>query len=505
MSSFFIARPWLLVLLVVPILFYLVKFRKVNSSQQMMTREIYNFFNRENTKKIRRNFKLFTLPWILGVLAMSGPTVVDEDKPLFQNEELWVWVMDLSNSMLADDIKPNRYMQMRYSLNQLLNKANPTKKIALVVFAGNAYTLVPPTNDFNTLKTYIRQLDPSVMPMQGTDLMRAVQHASKIPDEMNVQGNILVITDGINQESEALKLAEYINQSNNNFFLYIIGTNEGSALKLGNGSLLKDNNGEIVVSRSDLKNVETLVKNSRIKAYSSRNENDLVNIFKVSAALHDVELKDVYHEYDLGYWMALPLLLLVLVFRQGFIFSVLVPLMLSSALLYTPDACADDMEGIRLYNNAQYLEAAKEFEDEIWKGNAYYKAGEYALAIEAYESASSSSDNLLRTYNLANAYAMNGELDTAILLYQQVLETKNEHNFDARYNLELLKKLQMQEIAKRHAINETVDIVSTDRADDNDCTKDRGCPVINPENLIRNRLINLQRKSDHKTGPAQQW
>jgi Ca-activated chloride channel family protein len=505
MSSFYIARPWLLILLVVPVLFYLIRFRKVNSSQQMMTKEIYNFFNLENTRKIRRNFKLFTLPWILGVLALSGPTVVDEDKPLFQNEELWVWVMDLSNSMLADDIRPNRYMQMRYSLNQLLNRATPTKKIALVVFAGNAYTLVPPTNDFNTLKTYIRQLDPSVMPMQGTDLMRAVQHASEIPKEMNVQGNILVITDGISQESEALKLAEYVNQSDDNFYIYVIGTNEGSALKLGNGSLLKDNNGEIVVARSDLKNVETLVKNAKIKIYSSKNENELSDIFRVSAARHNVEIRDVYHECDLGYWMALPLLLLVLVFRQGFIFSLLVTFILSSSLFYSPETYAGDMEGIELFNSAQYDKAAEEFNDKIWKGNAYYKAGEYSKAIEAYESASKNSDNILRTYNLANAYAMNGEIETAILLYQQVLETKNEHNFDARYNLELLKKLQMQEIAKKHAINETVDVVRTDRADDNDCSKDRGCPVINPENLIRNRLINLQRRSDHKTGPAQQW
>ena len=503
MSSFFIARPWMLVFLVVPVLFYLIKFRKVSSSQQMMTKEIFNHFNLENTRKIRRNFKLFTLPWILGVLALSGPTLVDEDRPLFQNQELWVWVMDLSNSMLADDIKPNRYMQMRYSLMQLLNRAGPSKKIALVVFAGNAYTLIPPTNDFGTLKTYIRQLDPSVMPMQGTDLMRAVQHAAKIPEEMGVQGNILIVTDGVRHQEEALQLAQFINQSRDNYYLYIIGTNEGSALKLSNGSLLKDNNGEIVVARSELKNVEPLIKNSRIKAYSSRNENDITGIFRVSAARHDVATKDVYHQTDLGYWLALPLLLLVLVFRQGFIFCLAVPAVLAG-LLMAPEARADDMEGIGLYNDARYLEAAAAFEDPIWKGNAYYKAGEYALAAEAYEAADSG-DNLLVRYNLANAYAMSGKVEDAILLYQQVLETRNEHNFDARYNLDLLKRLQMQEISKRHAVSESIDIVSADTTQDNSCTKEKGCQAVNPENLIRNRLKNLQKKSDHKIGPAQQW
>ncbi len=503
MSSFFIARPWFLVLLVVPVLFYLIRFRRVNSSQQMMLPEIFNYFNRENTRKIRRNFKLFALPWILGVVALSGPTIRDENTPLYQNEEVWIWALDLSNSMLADDIKPNRYMQMRYSLLQLLNKATPNKKIALVVFAGNTYTLVPPTSDFNTLRTYIRQLDPSVMPMQGTDLMRAVQHADAIPANMGVKGNILVVTDGVNQENEALKLAEFISQSANRYYLYVIGTNEGSALKLGNGSLLKDSSGEIVVARSNLRNVETLIQNSGIKAYSFQNEHELEGLFRLASSQNQSGMNDVYQSTDLGYWLALPLLLLALVFRQGFIFALVLGVMVS-ALTVPGTAYAGDLEGIALYNDARYAEAAAEFDDPVWRGNAYYKAGDFPQAIEAWETSGKTADLMIR-YNLANAYAMIGEVENAILLYQQVLETENEHNFDARYNLELLKRLQMQEIARRHAVSETPDIVRTGRIQDNGCSKDTGCLAINPENLIRNRLLNLQRKSSHKTGPAQRW
>ena len=119
MTSFFLSRPWMLLLLIFPIIFLIVKLRKYNSSQHMMNSEIFNHFNNENTRNITRHFKYFAIPWIIGVLALSGPTIENREKPLYQNEEVWVWAMDLSNSMLADDIKPSRYMQMRYALLQL--------------------------------------------------------------------------------------------------------------------------------------------------------------------------------------------------------------------------------------------------------------------------------------------------------------------------------------------------------------------------------------------------
>ena len=101
MTSFFLSRPWMLLLLIFPIIFLIVKLRKYNSSQHMMNSEIFNHFNNENTRNITRHFKYFAIPWIIGVLALSGPTIENREKPLYQNEEVWVWAMDLSNSMLC--------------------------------------------------------------------------------------------------------------------------------------------------------------------------------------------------------------------------------------------------------------------------------------------------------------------------------------------------------------------------------------------------------------------
>ena len=264
MTSFFLSRPWMLVLLVFPILFIVLKLRKYNSSQHMMNSEIFNHFNNENTKTITKHFKYFAIPWIIGVLALSGPTLENRDKPLYQNEEVWVWALDLSNSMLADDIKPSRYMQMRYALLQLLSKTSPEKKIAIVVFAGNAYTLLPPTNDFNTIKSYIRQLEPSQMPMQGSNPFRAVQLAEKIINDYGKLGNVLLITDDLPHKEEASVMAKFINDSKNRYFLYVIGTETGAALKQKDGTLIKDHEGHVVIAKTGFRNIEELAKNSKI-------------------------------------------------------------------------------------------------------------------------------------------------------------------------------------------------------------------------------------------------
>ena len=351
MTSFFLSRPWMLVLLVFPILFIVLKLRKYNSSQHMMNSEIFNHFNNENTKTITKHFKYFAIPWIIGVLALSGPTLENRDKPLYQNEEVWVWAMDLSNSMLADDIKPSRYMQMRYALLQLLSKTSPEKKIAIVVFAGNAYTLLPPTNDFNTIKSYIRQLEPSQMPMQGSNPFRAVQLAEKIINDYGKLGNVLLITDDLPHKEEASVMAKFINDSKNRYFLYVIGTETGAALKQKDGTLIKDHEGHVVIAKTGFRNIEELAKNSKINIFHHDNEYKLPTIYSHALKTDPILIKDTYEQFDFGYLMAIPLLFLATVFRKGFIFTLLLgAFTLLPSFTGGSTAYATDQEGIALFN-----------------------------------------------------------------------------------------------------------------------------------------------------------
>lgn len=494
----------MLVLLVFPIIFIVFRLRKLHSSQNMMNQEIFNHFNTENTKNITKHFKYFAIPWIIGVLALSGPTFEDRNKPLFQNEEVWVWALDLSNSMLADDIKPSRYMQMRYALLQLLSKTQPEQKIALVVFAGNAYTLIPPTNDFNTLKSYIRQLDPSQMPMQGSNPFRAIKESEELINNYGKRGNILLVTDDLPNYEEASFIAKYINESKNRYFLYVIGTADGAALKQKNGNLIKDANGRIVVAKTNFKNIEELSKNSKISIFYHDNEYKLPTIYNHALKSDPVLVKDAYEQFDFGYLLAIPLLFLATIFRKGFIFTILIGFIYILPSMSNV-AYATDKEGMLLFDDGEFVAAANAFESNRWKGNAYYRAGDYTNAIKFYEKSSESNEPIV-IYNLATCYAMLGDLDTAIMLYQQVADDDNPHAYDANYNLNLLKQLQFEELTKQHAISaENIDLISTTDGGSNECSKDQGCKDINPQDLIRNRLRNLQNKSSYKTGPLIQW
>ena len=166
---------------------------------------------------------------------------------------------------------------------------------------------------------------------------------------------------------------------------------------------------------------------------------------------------------------------------------------------------ATDQEGIALFNDGQFFSAARAFENNRWKGNAYYRAGDYLSAIIFYEKSSESNTPLV-IYNLANCYAMLGDLDTAIMLYEKVTATDNPHNYDATYNLNLLKQLQFEELTKQHAISaENVNLISTADGGNNECSKEEGCKDLNPQDLIRNRLRNMQNRSSLKKGPLKQW
>lgn len=505
MTSFFLSRPWMLLLLIFPIIFIVVKLRKYNSSQHMMNSEIFNHFNNENTRNITRHFKYFAIPWIIGVLALSGPTIENREKPLYQNEEVWVWAMDLSNSMLADDIKPSRYMQMRYALLQLLSKTPPEKRIALVVFAGNAYTLIPPTNDFNTLKSYIRQLEPGQMPMQGSDPFLALKMSEELINEYGKRGNILLITDDMPQPDEAAVIADFINSSKNRYFLYVIGSETGAALKQKDGTLIKDHDGRVVIAKTNYKNIEALTKKSKVNIFYHENEYKLPSIYEHAVKTDPVAVKDTYEQFDFGYLMAIPLLLMATVFRKGFIFTLLTGCLLVLPSFTGGNAYATDKEGMEYFNDGQFMNAANAFENNRWKGNSYYRAGDYHNAIKFYEKSSESSTPLV-IYNLANCYAMLGDLDTAVMLYGKVIATDNPYAYDATYNLNLIKQLQFEELTRQHAISaENINLISTADGGSNECSKEEGCRDLNPQDLIRNRLRNLQSKSSVKKGPLKQW
>ncbi|MBW2185271.1 MAG: VWA domain-containing protein, partial [Deltaproteobacteria bacterium] len=132
---------------------------------------------------------------ILAIVALAGPTWQRQPQPLFKQQSALVILLDLSQSMLAADLKPSRLVQARLKLTDLLRQRREGQT-ALIVFAAEPFTVVPLTDDTKTIIALLGSLDPTMMPAQGSDLKQAIALGEQLLKQgSQPQGTLLLITD----------------------------------------------------------------------------------------------------------------------------------------------------------------------------------------------------------------------------------------------------------------------------------------------------------------------
>ena len=229
--------------------------------------------------------------------------------------------LDVSNSMMAKDIAPNRLEKAKMMLSKLVDELD-NDKIGLIVFAGDAYTQLPITSDFVSAKMFLNTINPDMVPTQGTAIGRAISTAmnSFTPNE-GVDKAIIVITDAENHEDDAVQMAKAAAEKNIKVDVIGIGSLEGVPIPTGNSenNFIKDRDGNVVISKLNESLGQEIAKagtgiyvradntNSALRALTSE-------VKKMKKA--DIESK-VYSQYDEQFqglaWIAL-LLLIVDVF-----------------------------------------------------------------------------------------------------------------------------------------------------------------------------------------------
>lgn len=159
-----------------------------------------------------------------------------------------VIAMDVSNSMLATDISPNRLERSKLLVSTILNKLNEDK-IAIIAFAGEAYPQLPITNDLTSAKLFLESITTDIISSQGTNLAAAINLASKSFSENKEVGKVIVlITDGENHEEGAIEAAETIAKDGKKLYVLGIGSDQGSTIPTSSGPLF-DSNGKVVISK----------------------------------------------------------------------------------------------------------------------------------------------------------------------------------------------------------------------------------------------------------------
>lgn len=157
--------------------------------------------------------------------------------------------LDISNSMLAEDVAPSRLDKSKMLVENLVDQFT-NDKIGLIVFAGDAFVQLPITSDYVSAKMFLQNITPSLIQTQGTNFAQAIDLATKsfTPQE-NVGRAIIVITDGENHEPGATEAVQAAKQKGINVYILGVGNSQGAPIPMGNGSYLKDQSGQTVMTK----------------------------------------------------------------------------------------------------------------------------------------------------------------------------------------------------------------------------------------------------------------
>lgn len=230
-------------------------------------------------------------------------------------------VVDVSNSMLAEDFAPNRLERTKYAINKLF-EGMKQDRVGLVVFAGEPKVQLPITSDYRMAKAFAQKIDPTLVSVQGTAVGKALEQAllsfsGETVEEGRHSRVIILITDGENHEDDAIAVAEQAAEMGIRIYTIGIGTPEGAPISIG-GDFIRDEKGEMVVSKLNEEMLQQIAEiTDGLYVRSSLQSIGLEEIVQSIEAMEKTELSTVrFEEYNEQYpfLVAIALVLLLLEF-----------------------------------------------------------------------------------------------------------------------------------------------------------------------------------------------
>ena len=450
MDSCQLLRPdWLWLLLPLALLLWLLGQRRSQAGnwRTVCDPQLLPYILQGREAKASRWPLLITgLAGVLAIIALSGPVCEQRPQPVFRDQSALVIALDLSRSMDATDMTPSRLVRARLKLIDIL-KQRQEGQTALIVYAAQAFTVSPLTDDTDTIISLVSSLDSNMMPQQGSDSSIAIAQAAQLLQQAGVpKGDILLITDGINNNQLQATLNE-INAYQHRVSVLSVGTIEGAPIAMRDGGFLKDNSGTIVIPKLDEAPLQQLAQHGNGRYHHiSATDSDINYLLGIVTAEEEskeaVKGLNTDQWREQGPWLLLLLLpLAALAFRRGYLAIVV--------LLVMPmpdDAYAVELQQLWLNQDQQAQQqlqqgnaqqAATLFNNPEWKAAAHYRAGQYQQSVDTLESI----NNADALYNKGNALAKLGKIEEAIEAYDDALKLQPTHE-DAEYNRDLLKQQQ---------------------------------------------------------------
>ena len=215
---------------------------------------LQHILDNPNKQVSRSPLSLILIAWLLATMALAGPVWRETPQPVHEREDALVIIFDLSRSMLATDVKPDRLVRAKRKLIDLL-ELRDEGVTALIVFAGDAHTVSPLTDDTNTITAMIPALSPDIVPAPGSRLTSALERAIELFEQASVaSGRILIITDEIRDVVSAQRVARAFRNAYP-VSVMSVGTTNGAPVPMyagqPNAGFLKDSSGNLVIPKLD--------------------------------------------------------------------------------------------------------------------------------------------------------------------------------------------------------------------------------------------------------------
>ncbi|MFT7682292.1 MAG: Ca-activated chloride channel family protein [Moritella dasanensis] len=474
-QNFHFIRPLWLLAFVPFILFFLMNFRQKKSQEAGLK----NFpphllaaltVGEQGWKKLLP-LKLWGFLVVLAIIIAAGPSWLRQASPFGEDTAPLVIVLDVSESMLQQDIQPSRLVRAKQKISDLL-ALREGGSTALVVYAGSAHTAMALTRDNAIFTPLLQAVSPKIMPRKGKfaeyslaniDTLLAAERSKGNP------GSVLLITDGLGSDTKA-RFVDYFNgsiNSNNNISATNSDLNSQQSppllLVLGVG-----NNEQAVSVPFDADGLKSLAKSASGYYHSISTDNSDVEWIQDNIQQFMLLSNDNAQPWaDMGYNLVFLLALLFLLwFRRGWTINwSLQSVLLLFALTYFPAPSvlasvaseqmtnsvkeglqpqwrfADlwmtaDQQGQYYFNRGNYAQAAVRFDDPMWKASAYYFAEEFDLARRYFMRV----DNPVARFGAASALAQSREYIAARNLFKQIVK-ENPDYLQAAHNLVIVQKI----------------------------------------------------------------
>lgn len=398
-----------------------------------------------------------------------------------------LFALDVSKSMLAEDIRPNRLERAKYAILDLIKKLEGDR-FGLIAFAGSAFLQCPLTLDYNAFRESLEQTDPSVIYRGGTDIGAAIQTAEPVFAKENSYKILILITDGEDLEESGITAASNASKDDIKIYTVGVGTPQGELIpikdKNNNQDYLRDAEGKLVKTKLDESTLRKIAEvtggfyvplGAKGEGLDQIYYSGLKNIPKQDLSSNLKQIPIERFQWPLGIGILLLCIETLLSTRKNSqnkrhtppsLKAIMLVVCLSVLSLSANRLDASITGAYKAYQEGQFNKASVLYQKEQQKdtensiinynlGNSFYKDVNYTLAINALENALKTQDLELQQkafYNLGNAYFRSGEQslqtnpkqtiefwEEALKNYQNAIEL-NSQDSDAQQNLEFVKK-----------------------------------------------------------------